>query len=287
LSWYALDNPNDPQLDALALQYSLHPLHIEDCRSEKERIKAENTNNYLFLILKYFQSAENGELGLASLFIFVSPDFLITVCDTPNATNDVLVRARQAGEDERPSRLLYLIVDTLVDSYFISLDRNDDRIDELGDLVLDDPSPAMLERLFDQKRELIELRRLLVNLRDACMSLQRDYGPGADPELYPFFRDVYDHILRLVDSVDTLRDLLNNTLDVYLSSIANRTNQVMKVLTVVSTIALPALVISGIYGMNLKGLPFLESEHGTEIVVGSMIVFTGILLWMLKRLGWL
>ena len=118
---------------------------------------------------------------------------------------------------------------------------------------------------------MIELRRVLVNLRDACMSLQRESGSILTPELYPFFRDVYDHSLRLLDMVETLRDLLNNTFDVYLSSVANRTNQVMKVLTVLSTIALPALVISGIYGMNLKGLPFLESDHGTEIVVGAMV----------------
>jgi magnesium transporter len=87
--------------------------------------------------------------------------------------------------------------------------------------------------------------------------------------------------------VETLRDLLNNTFDVYLSSVANRTNQVMKVLTVLSTVALPALVISGIYGMNLKGLPFLESDHGTEIVVGAMIASTAMVLWMLKKFGWL
>ena len=108
-----------------------------------------------------------------------------------------------------------------------------------------------------------------------------------DSELYPFFRDVYDHALRLLDMVETQRDLLNNTLDVYLSSVANRTNQVMKVLTVLSTIALPALVISGIYGMNLKGLPFLESDHGTEIVVGAMVISTGLVLWMLRKYGWL
>ncbi len=98
----------------------------------------------------------------------------------------------------------------------------------------------------------------------------------------------YDHSLRLLDMVETLRDLLNNTFDVYLSSVANRTNQVMKVLTVLSTIALPALLSSpGIYGMNLKGLPFIESDYGMEIVVGAMVVSTAVVLWMLKRFDWL
>ena len=287
MSWYALDDPNDPKLDELAVQFQLHPLHIEDCRSNNERLKAEGTDNYLFLILKYIQTVEDGDIGFGSVYLFVGRDFLITVRDRNCVGQEVFDRATKAGLEEKPAKLLYLITDSIVDSYFVSIDHSDDRIDELQDSVLDSPSPAILENLFDQKRKLIELRRVLVNLRDACMSLQRESGTILQPELYPFFRDVYDHALRLLDSVETLRDLLNNTFDVYLSSVANRTNQVMKVLTVLSTIALPALVISGIYGMNLKGLPFLESDHGTEIVVGMMVVSTGVVLWMLKRFDWL
>jgi magnesium transporter len=285
--WFALDDPNDPRLDELARQFHLHPTHVEDCRSNNERLKAEGTDDYLFLILKYIQSVEDGDIGFANLSLFVGRDFLISVRDATCAGEEILQRASRADPDEKPAKLLYLILDSIVDSYFVSIDHSDDRIDELQDSVLDNPSPQILENLFDQKRKLIELRRVLVNLRDACMSLQRESSSIITPELYPFFRDVYDHALRLLDSVETLRDLLNNTFDVYLSSVANRTNQVMKVLTVLSTIALPALVISGIYGMNLKGLPFLESDHGTEFVVGAMVVSTGLVLWMLKRFGWL
>jgi magnesium transporter len=287
VAWYALDDPNDPQLDQLASQFHLHPLHIEDCRSNNERLKAEGTENYIFLILKYIQSVEDGEVGFANLNLFVGRDFFITVRDASCHGKEILARAIKAGPEEVPSKLLYLTLDSIVDSYFVSIDHSDDRIDDLQDSVLDRPSPQILESLFEQKRKLIELRRVLVDLRDACMSLQRESGAVIPPELYPFFRDVYDHSLRLLDMVETLRDLLNNTFDVYLSSVANRTNQVMKVLTVLSTIALPALVISGIYGMNLKGLPFLESDHGTEIVVGAMVASTGMVLWMLKRFGWL
>jgi len=285
--WDVIDNPNDPRLDELAVQFQLHPLHIEDCRSNNERLKAEGTDHYLFLILKYIQSVEDGDLGFGSIYLFVGRDFLISVRDPSCVSNEILLRAQKAGQDEAPSKLLYLIVDSIVDSYFVSIDHSDDRIDDLQDSVLDNPSPEILQDLFDQKRKLIELRRILVNLRDACMSLQRESGTVLQPELYPFFRDIYDHALRLLDMVETLRDLLNNTFDVYLSSVANRTNQVMKVLTVLSTIALPALVLSGIYGMNLKGLPFLESDHGTEIVVGAMILSTALVLWMLKRFDWL
>jgi magnesium transporter len=287
VSWYALDDPNDPKFDELARQFRLHPLHIEDTRSNNERLKAEGADHYLFLILKYIQAVEDGDISFENIFIFVGRDFFITVRNPSSQSQEILQRANKAGPEEKPSKLLYLILDSVVDSYFISIDHSDDHIDELQDQVLDSPSPEILENLFDQKRKLIELRRVLVNLRDACMSLQRESGSILSPELYPFFRDVYDHSLRLLDSIETLRDLLNNTFDVYLSSVANRTNQVMKVLTVLSTVALPALVISGIYGMNLRGLPFIESEHGTEIIVGAMAASTGLVLWMLKKFDWL
>jgi magnesium transporter len=287
VTWYALDDPNDPKLDELAAQFHLHPLHIEDTRSDNERLKAEGADDYLFLILKYIHAVNDGDITFESICLFAGRDFLVSVRRSNCEDLGILQRALKAGPEEKPSKLLYLILDSVVDSYFVSIDHSDDRIDELQDSVLDNPSPEILENLFDQKRKLIELRRVLVNLRDACMSLQRESSSILSPELYPFFRDVYDHSLRLLDMVETLRDLLNNTFDVYLSSVANRTNQVMKVLTVLSTVALPALVISGIYGMNLKGLPFLESDHGTEIVVAAMGVSTGLVLWMLKKYGWL
>src|SRR5207248_10659462 len=124
--------------------------------------------------------------------------------------------------------------------------------------------------IFETKRSLILLRRVLVNTRDVAGHLQRSESPFIARDLWPFLRDVYDHVARNLDAVEMQRDLLNGALDVYLSSVANRTNQVMKVLTVLGTIALPALVISGIFGMNLKGLPWIDSPHGSTIVGGIM-----------------
>jgi magnesium transporter len=134
---------------------------------------------------------------------------------------------------------------------------------------------------------LTYLRRVLVNTRDASLHLQRDPNSLIDAEHQPYIRDIYDHVTRLLDSVETQRDLLNNTLDIYLSSVANRTNEVMKVLTVLGTIALPSLAISGIYGMNLKGVPFEDSPHGADWVGGITIVATALLLYVLRKLKWL
>jgi len=136
------------------------------------------------------------------------------------------------------------------------------------------------------KRQLSDLRRVLVGTRDAALHLQRDPDSIIDAEHQPFVRDIYDHIVRLLDSVETQRDLVNNSLDVYLSSVANRTNEVMKVLTVLGTIVLPAIAISGIYGMNLKGLPFEDSPHGATYIAGFTVVCTVALLAWLKKRGW-
>ncbi len=287
MAWYQLENDDDSQLDELAIKYNLHPVHIEDCRTHSERIKIDPMPNYLFITLKPLDVIDE-EIAEFPLHLFVGHDFCITIGNMEcKPVREAMERALRAGSDTAPARILYLILDTVVDAYFVTIDHLDDRIDTIEDTVLDNPSPQTLENIFDNKRKLIDLRRIIVATRDVGMHLQRDSGDLVDATLYPFFRDIYDHLLRLADTVDTLRDLLNNTLDVYLSSVANRTNQVMKVLTVLSTIALPALVISGIYGMNLKGLPFLESDYGTLIVGGMMLLSTVLLLVLLRRLRWL
>ncbi len=285
--WHALDDPNDPKLDELAQQYRLHPLHIEDCRSHNERVKSEETDEYLFYILKYILSVEHGELALGTICLFVGRDFFISVRDERRSEDCVLDRAQKAPAESSSGKLLYLVMDTIVDSFFPSIDKSDDAIDVLEDSVLDDPSPETVEQIFDQKRKLIELRRVLVNTREACSSMQRDPTDLIPDELYPFFRDVHDHVLRLLDSVEMLRDLLNNTLDVYLSSVANRTNQVMKVLTVLSTIALPGLVITSFYGMNVKGLPFIDAQYGAYYVIAAIVVCTAIMLLVMRKARWL
>ena len=287
MAWYQLESQDNAQLDELAARYKLHPLHIEDCRDQGGRIKIDLMPDYLFVTLKPLHIVEE-EIAESPLHIFVGCDFCITVGDMQCApVREAMERAWRAGSDTPPAKILYLILDTIVDAYFLMVDHLDDRIDLIEDDVLDNPTPKILESIFEDKRQLINLRRIIVATRDIGMHLQRDSGDLVDAGLYPFFRDVYDHLLRLADTIDTLRDLLNNTLDVYLSTVANRTNQVMKVLTVLSTIALPALVISSIYGMNLKGLPFLERDYGVLIVGGMMFASTVFLLVLLRLFRWL
>jgi magnesium transporter len=293
MPWYQLDAASDPKLDELAKQYNLHPLHIEDARTHDESVKVDTAPHYTFAVFKpvhLIADPDNpGEQmpAFVPIDIFAGRDFLITISDpTCPATQQALDRARRDGDDEHPAKLLYIILDTIVDLYFPAIDHFDDRIDQLEDQVFDNPSPEILQSIFAIKRELIDLRRVLVNTRDASLHLQRDPNTIIDNDQQPFVRDTYDHVARLLDAVETQRDLLNNTLDIYLSSVANRTNEVMKVLTVLGTIALPALAISGIYGMNLKGLPFEDSPYGAEWVALITVIATVILLYVLRKLKW-
>jgi magnesium transporter len=286
---YNILDPDGPELDQLAERYKLHPLHIEDCRQRDERAKIEEGHGYLFIVLKPVRIDAEGNFDSVDLDIFLGADFLITVVETDcPELRDLICRVHNGrAEERRCDRVFYHIVDEVVDSYPPLLDRLHDSLDELEDQALESPTPDLLSAIFGTKRTLIFLRGVLVNTRDLVVQLQRIEFPQISRELEPYLRDIYDHVARNLDMVEIMRDLLNGTLDVYLSSVANRTNQAMKVLTVFGTVALPALVVSGLYGMNVKGLPGAESPYGIGIALAAMAVMTGLLLWILKRFGWL
>lgn len=287
MTWHDLRDPNDPELDLLAERFHLHALHVEDCRHGKQRAKVEEGADYIFVVLKAVYVTDAGEVQITDLDLFLGHEYLITVqegeCPTLRAHMDQL---RAAANQPRSDQLFYKVMDGTVDAYAPTLDWFNEAIDGIENTVLERPSPTTLQRIFEAKRGLIELRRVLSNMRDVAGHLQRLETELIQRDLWPFLRDVYDHLARNLDMVEMQRDLLTGAMDIYLSSVANRTNQVMKVLTVLGTIALPAIVISGFYGMNTKGLPGIDSPHGAEIAAGLMVVATVGLLIMLKKFDW-
>ncbi len=285
--WHDLRDANDPELDTLAERYHLHPLHVEDCRHRNQRAKAEEGADYVFVVLKPVHVNSAGELEITDFDLFLGRDYLITVqegeCPSLRTNLDQL---RATANPARADQLFYRNMDATVDSYAPVLDWLNEAIDTIEDKVLEKPSPDTLQRIFALKRGLIELRRVLTNMRDVASHLQRLETELIQRDLWPFLRDVYDHLARDVEMVEMHRDLLAGAMDIYLSSVANRTNQVMKVLTVLGTVALPSIVISGFYGMNTKGLPWIESRHATEIAAGLMVITTLGLLLLLKKFDW-
>jgi magnesium transporter len=285
--WHDLRDSSDPELDALAERYHLHPLHIEDCRHKDQRAKVEEGEGYIFVVLKPIHINSAGELEITDFDVFLGRDYLITLqegeCPSLRINLDQL---RAAASRSRADQLFYKTIDATVDAYSPVLDWFNDAIDAIEDKVLEKPAPETVQRIFELKRGLIELRRVLTNMRDVASHLERLETELIQRDLWPFLRDVYDHLARAVETVEMHRDLLAGAMDIYLSSVANRTNQVMKVLTVLGTIALPAIVISGFYGMNTMGLPWASSPHATAVAAGLMVMTTVGLLLVLKKFDW-
>lgn len=286
-TWHQIREPNDRQLDELAAQYKLHPLHIEDCRHRNQNAKVEAQDRYLFVVLKAVELVGD-EINSGDLDLFLGPDYLITVpeIECVNVTG-LLARVGSNSGNLRADQLFHRIVDGLVDSYYPILDRLSDRIEVLEEEALTCPDPPLVQKLFTIRRTLVELRRIMANTRDVFSNFLRSQYPQLGQDLMPFMRDVYDHVARNLDSIELQRDFVTGATELYLSSVANRTNQVMKVLTVFGTIATPALVITGMYGMNLERLPFADHPHSWGIVMTMILGSAAVMLLILRKLRWL
>lgn len=287
MDWHDIRDPKSAELDDLAKRYNLHPLHVEDCRHGNQSAKVEEQNGYLFIVVKPIEMDDKASLNVTDLDIFLGRDFLITVQEGEcQVVRQLLDKIKAAAGDLRPDQVLYKVMDAVVDSYLPILDRINDSIDAVEDEVLTTPDPQMLQRIFDLKRALVELRRVLTNVRDVAGHLQRTESDLIPREMWPFMRDIYDHVARNLDMIEMQRDLVSGSLDIYLSAVANRTNQVMKVLTVLGTAATPAIVISGLYGMNLKHLPFADHPHGGLLVSGLIVGVTALLMGIMRFFRW-
>lgn len=283
LAWFDIADPASPELDQLAQRFGLHELQIEDCRQRPQRPKTEEHDHYIFVVLKHIHNEV--ELRFDDIDVFIGPDFLISVRKADQTVLD-LVRARAEQEaPDRLDRLFYMIVDQIVDGYQPVLDRIADDIADIEDAVLDRPDPEMLSRIFSLKRKLVDFRRVAAGMREVVNTLVRREKGILGDDLDPYFHDIYDHIARAVDMIETYRDLLSGALDIYLSAVANRTNEVMKVLTIWGTVALPLVIITGFFGMNLK-LPWSDDPHGTSHAVLLMAVSTTAILAYFKMKRW-
>ncbi len=283
LQWFDIADPASPELDELARRFGLHELQIEDCRHRPQRPKAEEHDHYIFTVLKHMH--DPADLEFDDVDVFFGPDFLISVHRADTALIDA-VRARAEQEHtDRLDRLFYMIIDKIVDAYQPVLDKIADDTADVEDVVLQKPDPEMLARIFALKRKLVDFRRVAGGMREVVNDLMRREKGLLSDDLDVYFRDVYDHIIRTVELIETYRDLLSGALDIYLSAVANRTNEVMKILTIWGTVALPLIIITGFFGMNLK-LPWEGSYLGTALVLALMAISTIAVLIYFKIKRW-
>jgi magnesium transporter len=283
LPWYDVSVPTSPALDELAKRFGLHPLDVEDCRHRPQRAKTDEHERYLFCVLKHLHAGE--EMAFDDFDIFLGPDFLVTV---HNDDSVAIERVRKRAVDEKTHRLdriFYFLVDEIVDDYIAELDEFSEETSTIEADILAEPTPEMLQNIFQLKRRLIEFRRITAGMREVVNAIMRREKGLVGDDLDIYFRDVYDHLVRTLDLVESYRDLLTGTMDIYLSAVANRTNEVMKVLTVYGTVALPLVIITGFFGMNLP-LPLQDRPHGTALAVAIMLLSTVLVLWYFRRKKW-
>ncbi|HXE74133.1 MAG TPA: magnesium/cobalt transporter CorA [Candidatus Xenobia bacterium] len=286
LRWYHLEEPESPVLDRLAQEFGFHELEIEDCRHLRHTAKLEEYENHIFLISNTIHFVpETLGVWFGELDIFLGQDFVVTVHAGPTrSVRETLPRVQSITKMQRPDRVVHSLLDNMVDRYLPVLDEIGDRICQIEDEIHASPTPKTLEDIFALRRGLTEFRRVLASMREMVNAVMRLRAPYFRADMAAYWRDLYDHIIRAMAEIELQRELLASVLEVYLTSTANRTNEIMKVLTIYATIVLPMVVITGYFGMNFEHLPFMEWRYGVHIVNGLMIGLTvGLLLYFRKK----
>ncbi len=288
--WLDLEGAKPEAIQALEACFGFHALAVEDAQNPDTRPKIEEYETFLFLVTRGVNH-NPGEpaLDLATLFIFLNDRIIVTVHEhAMRSVTAAVERLRKHPQvlGDGPDRLLHHVLDQVVDHYFPIVEELEDRVDALEDEIFTRPRRDVLERVFGARKDLANLRRSLGPLREVLTNLMSGV-PHVRPELRPFFRDVYDHILRILDEVETNRDILTGLLESYLSQVNNRLNEVMKALTAIATIGLPFTIVTSFFGMNFKLMPWLDQPWGVAAATALMGVFAVGLYFSFRRRHWL
>jgi magnesium transporter len=291
VNWLDIVGHDRKALEACQQVFGLHPLLLEDIATPGQRPKLEDYGDHLFLVLSMLRGETDGEVEEEQVAFVLGPSWLISVQERPGDVFEP-VRERIRLEKGRirkegPDYLLYALVDAVVDGYFLVLESLGERIEELEEVVLESPGPETAHRLHRLKRELLFVRKAVWPLREAIGGLLRPESPLVQEGTRHFLRDVYDHTIQVIDTVETFRDMVTGMLDIYLTSVSNRMNEVMKVLTVIATLFMPLTFIAGIYGMNFRYMPELSWRWGYFAALGLMVALALGMLFYFRRKHWL
>ena len=290
VNWVNLDGlHNQDVIETIQKHFNLHSLLIDDVLSD-QRPKAEEFDDYLFFTLKMLYKIEGESIDYEQISFVLGKNFLISFQEKEGDLFDGFrerIRLDQGRVRKKEADyLLYRLIDIIVDNYYNVLDRVGDLIEEMEETVYENPSTESFNKIQALKKELIFLRKALYPLRDALSKITKGESEFVQEENLRFFSDVYDHVAHIIDSLDTYKDLTSNLLDIHINAMNNKLNEVMKVLTVISTIFIPLTFIVGVYGMNFDIMPELRWEHGYYIVWGVMLVIVLGMLAFFRHKKW-
>jgi len=299
LTWINVDGIHNVELvETLGQHYEMHPLVLEDIVNTGQRPKFEESENHVFMVLKMlYRDQHNGDLKAEQVSVLFGKNWVITFQETGEDVFDI-VRKRIKKTIPRvrfmtSDYLAYALVDAIVDHYFIALEQLGDEIESLDDAVSENPKPDHLDHIRDLKKQLIFMRKVVWPLREVIGGLERMESMLIKESTGPYIRDLYEHTIQVIDTVETYRDMVSGLLDLYHTGISNRMNDIMKVLTIFATIFIPLGFLAGVYGMNFDtgsspfNLPELGFRFGYPMFWGAVVLVAGGLLLFFRRKNWL
>ncbi len=291
VTWIDIQSIEDEGIiDSIGALFDIHPLIIEDIKQIGQRPKMEEFDTYNYFLLRMF-SFQNDKIRTEQISIVMGASYIITFQEKPGDVFDPLrerIRAKKFRINALGSDFLaYSLMDIIVDNYFVILETLGEEVERLEDVLLLNPTKEALHKIHSLKRKVLSLRRSVWPLRELLTNFERSESPFIQKSTHEYIRDLYDHAIQIIDTVETYRESLSSMLDIYLSSVSNRMNEIMKVLTVISTFFIPLTFITGLYGMNFKYMPELSLKWGYPAVLIIMILTVAGLVVYFKKKKWL
>lgn len=289
--WIDLCKPTDEESYILTHDFNFHPLAIEDVISEKPRTKIDDYERYLFLVFQVvdYVGREEG-LKTGEVDLFLGENSLVTVHYDDHRIFDFLY-SRAERDDRLMSRgadfLLHAIVDAMVDNYNTTLDILEYEVDQIGNDVLGQPDEETLKSMFTLRRDIVQLKRLVMPQREVLARLCREKFKLISKTAAVYFSDIHDHLHRINDLADFHREILNSSLEVYYSSVSTKTNEIIKFLTIMTVLFIPPTFLVGLWGMNFQNMPELGWKYGYHVAIGLMLGIVGSLILVFRRKKWL
>ena len=293
VTWINVDGLNDIKvIERIGEHFDIHSLVLEDILNTNQRPKMEDFEKYIFVVLKMLHyDDKNNNISVEQVSLILCKNLVISFQETKGDVFDSIRdrirtnkgRIRRRGSDY----LLYSLVDAIIDNYFIILEKTGDRVEDIEEKLIENPNPGLLKEIHGLKRDMIYLRKSVWPLREVINGLLRGESKIIRRETHIYLRDVYDHTIQTIDTIETFRDMISGMLDIYMSSVSNKMNEVMKVLTIFAAIFIPLTFIAGIYGMNFDFMPELHWKWGYLTVWIVLISVALLLLFYFKRKNWL
>jgi len=292
VKWIKINGLKDVEnLKTIGKCFNLHPLVLEDILNTTQRPKVEDYSDYLYIVLKLFDVNDEDRINTKQISLILEKNLVISFQDDDEPIFDLIIKRMKIKDSQirnrRADYLLYSIIDTIIDSYFLDLEYVEDKIERIEDNLIENTSPNVLKKIHNIKMDIITLRKTVWPLREMLSTLEScEYFQIEESTDY-YLRDVYDHSIQIFDTLEASRDRISEILDIYLSSTSNKLNEIVRVLTVISTVFIPATFIVGLYGMKFQDMPELSQPLGYPAVLFAMFIISVSMLVYFRKKKWI